>query len=76
MATIYEIAQEEYENDFVSAYWDGKDEGREEGLKEGLREGVNKGKLEIAKKMLTGGMRPEIITQYIDLPLDFIKNLK
>ncbi len=56
MSTIYELAEEEWENDVVGAYLYGVDDGEAKGMV--------KGEVSLAKFLLQKGLQPDWIAEY------------
>jgi predicted transposase/invertase (TIGR01784 family) len=53
----------------------GKEEGKAEGKTEGIAEGKAEEKAENAKRMLTKGVPPDLVADYLDLPLSEVEKL-
>ncbi len=64
MSTIYELAEEEWENDVVGAYLYGVDDGEAKGILKGETKGVAKGEVSLAKFLLQKGLQPDWIAEY------------
>jgi len=51
----------------------GKQEGIQQGKQEGIQQGKQEGKLEAVSRMLASGVDVETIAQWLDLPLDVVR---
>ena len=51
------------------------DEAREEGLEQGLERGRNEERLQLIRKMVSRGMRPELVSEMTGLSLDEVKSM-
>lgn len=69
----------EYEEELATAKRqaarEGREEGRAQGIAEGRAEGIIEGKIESAKLMLADGLSLDMISKYVDIPLNDLKDI-
>ena len=61
--------------DIINAINTAKKDGYAKGLAEGLAEGIKRRKVEIARKMLRGGIEAEEVAEVVDMTIQEIKEM-
>ena len=63
-------------NTVKTSFSAGLKEGIEQGIEKGIEQGIEQEKIEMARRMLAGGYKPEEISQIVGLSLDVIGQLQ